>query len=101
MRALILLALLATPILVDRAAASSDEAWDQFRLDVDAACRALVTEEGVIAVEVDPFGSEHFGTALVTVSGEVVSRYICVYDKATKTAELSSGLPPEVIPVVN
>jgi hypothetical protein len=96
MRALILLALLATP-----AAAASDEAWEQFRLDVEAACRALVTEDGVVTVEVDPFGSEHYGTALATVTGEVVSRYICIYDKATKTAELSSGLPPLESPAAN
>jgi hypothetical protein len=96
MRALILLALLASP-----ATAASEAEWEQFRLDVEAACRALVTEEGVVTVEVDPFGSEHFGTALVTVTGEAVNRYICIYDKVTGTAELSSGLAPVVTPVAN
>lgn len=101
MRALILLASLAAPILAGPASASSDKAWDQFRLDVEAACRALVTIEGYVTVEVDPFGSEHYGTALVTVNDEVFSRFICVYDKTSQTAELSSGLPPEVVPIVN
>jgi hypothetical protein len=86
MRLPLLLALLATP-----AAASSDDAWAQFRVDVGTACLALVQGPGTATVEVNGFGSESYGVALVTLTSDTgADRMVCVYDKRTKAAELSA-----------
>ena len=78
-------------ILAGPALASSGDAWDQFRADVGAACLALVQGPGTAMVEVNPFGSDSYGVAVVTLSsGAGRDRMICVYDKASKTAELSA-----------
>ena len=68
-----------------------------FRAEVDAACRALVQDQGEVAVEVNPFGSESFGAALVTLTAEAgTDRMVCVYYKATRTAEITAPFtPPE------
>ena len=81
------LALTAAPVW-----ASSDDAWAQFRTEVDTACRALLQAPGAVVVEVNPFGSERYGAALVTVATEALGteRMICIYDKAAKTAELTA-----------
>ncbi|WP_454848607.1 hypothetical protein [Rhizobium binxianense] len=78
------------------ARASSDDAWKAFAADVEARCRtaAEATIEKPAAV-VDPFGSEHYGLALVTgkpkgAKGRIT--HICVYDKQKKTVELGSEL---------
>jgi len=47
------------------------------------------------AVTVDPYGSEHYGMALLTgkpkgAKGSV--GYLCVYDKKTKKVEIGSEL---------
>jgi hypothetical protein len=74
------------------ALASSDEAWVRFRTDVGSACLALVTGPGAVTVEVNPFGSESYGVAVVTVrSAGGRDRMVCVYDKARKVAELSAA----------
>jgi hypothetical protein len=78
-------------ILAGPALASSGDAWDQFRADLGAACLALVQGQGTATVEVNPFGSDSYGVAVVTLtSGAGTDRMICVYDKASKTAELSA-----------
>ena len=78
-------------ILAGPALASSGDAWDQFRADVGAACLALVQAPGTATVEVNPFGSDSYGVAVVTLtSGAGTDRMICVYDKASKKAELSA-----------
>ena len=93
MRNLILLplaALVATPAL-----AATDEAWDEFRTEVEAACRALVTDPGEVTIEVNPFGSESYGAAIVTLrtpDGE--DRMVCIYDKAAGVAELTTPFQP-------
>jgi hypothetical protein len=85
-----LLAVLALP-----AAADSPDAWDAFRAEVAAACTALVTTEGTVTVEVNPFGSESYGAAIVTVSADWGSdRMICIFDKKTRSAELTAAFPP-------
>ena len=50
-----------------------------------------------IAIEVNPFGSESYGVALVTVSFPAggADRMICVMDKKTGAAELSAPFTPE------
>jgi hypothetical protein len=55
-----------------------------------------VTETGTVSVEVNPFGSESFGAAIVTVTAEWGSdRMICIFDKASRKAELTAAFPPE------
>lgn len=81
------------------ASASSDDAWKEFAADVEAKCKAaaMPSIEDVKAV-VDPFGSEHFGLALITgrpkgANGFVT--HICVYDKQSKSAEIGSEFETE------
>lgn len=81
---------LATPGLAD-----SEASWEAFRGEVEAACRALVQDPGEVAVEVNPFGSESYGVALVTLTAEYgTDRMACVFDKASRTAELTGPFPP-------
>lgn len=77
------------------ARASSDEAWQQLAADVEAKCmKAAVAIEKPVAT-VDPFGSSHYGLALLTGkpkgAKELVAQ-ICVYDKQKKTVEIGSEL---------
>lgn len=85
MRLALGLALIASPAL-----ASSPDAWEEFRQMVQTACAALVQDEGTVTVEVNPFGSESFGAALVSVAtDQTTERMICVVDKVTSKAELT------------
>lgn len=90
-----LLAAAALLSLSNAAHASSDEAWKQLAADVEAKCKkAAVTIEKTSA-SVDPFGSAHYGLALVTgkpkgANGLIAQ--ICVYDKEKKTVEIGSEL---------
>ncbi|WP_134727184.1 hypothetical protein [Paracoccus luteus] len=87
MRHLILPALL----LATSAHASTEEAWAEMRADVAARCRALLPDGAAATIEVNPFGSERFAAALVTVqAGDRVERSICIYDKQTGAAELTT-----------
>ena len=55
----------------------------------------LVTGPGEVAVEVNPFGTDSYGIALVTLTtAEGSDRMVCVYDKARAAAELSAPFPP-------
>ncbi|QQQ00800.1 hypothetical protein [Lysobacter enzymogenes] len=77
------------------ASASSNDAWAEFRKDVDKACRILLgpqPKSAQVTVKVDPFGTESYGAALVTVTaGKQKSQRICIYDKKTNKAELTSA----------
>ncbi|MGX1096070.1 hypothetical protein [Amorphus sp. MBR-141] len=89
-----LIALLAIAPLATAAVpafASSDDAWETFRNDVSEACTALVQDAGEVSVEVNPFGSESYGAAIVTLTAEAgTDRMICIYVKETQKAELTS-----------
>lgn len=79
------------------AAASTEEAWEEFRAQVRDACAALVqAPEGArVGIEVNPFGSESHGAALVTVGHETgEDRMICIFDKRAGTAELTAPFDP-------
>lgn len=72
---------------------SSDEAWDDFRASVEESCRSLVqtASDATVTVEVNPFGSESYGAALITVGqGGTQERMICIYDKQAATAEVTA-----------
>ena len=87
MRLALCLALAAGPAL-----ASSGDAWAEFREDVRSACLALVQGQGTVSIEVNPFGTESYGVALVTVTAEWgEDRMACVYDKVSGKAELSAS----------
>lgn len=89
-RTLITLALLVAPA----AQASTEEAWVEFRANVENACLALVplTETQESTIEVNPFGSERFGVALIarTTEGAPPERLACIYDKTTGAAEVTA-----------
>ncbi|WP_189635563.1 hypothetical protein [Rhizobium grahamii] len=78
------------------ARASSGDAWQQFATEVEGKCKqaARASIEFPHAV-VDPFGSEHYGIALVTGKPKGANgfvSYFCVYDKQTKEVELGSEI---------
>jgi hypothetical protein len=85
MRLALCLAVIASPAL-----ASSPDAWEEFRKMVHTACAALVQDPGEVTIEVNPFGSESFGAALVSVATpQATVRMICIVDKATGKGELT------------
>ncbi|MCF3638568.1 hypothetical protein LXM94_01115 [Rhizobium sp. TRM95111] len=90
----------ATPAL-----ASSDDAWEAFRADVEKACVAALPEKfRKPTVHVDPTGTERFGIALVagrSQSEKMRVSYVCVYDKQAKTVELTGAIGPEFVRVLN
>ncbi len=83
--------------------AASGDAWGKFQTDVSKACikasRELI-EKGKTVV--DPFGSEHYGMAVVTgkaVGAKVTVSTICVYDKQKKTAEIGGEIGADKLSV--
>lgn len=90
--------ILATAILPCAASGATDAAWDAFRADVEASCRALVAspDGASVEIEVNPFGSDRFGAAIVSVrKGESEpERSLCIYEKQTGHAELTGPFAP-------
>lgn len=88
----ILISLLATA-----SSASPPEAWEEFRRDVERQCTALADAQGIrgAAVSVDPYGTESYGVAIIIGGdGQRQNLYVCVYDKRSQQAELSSAFEP-------
>lgn len=81
------------------ALAASEDAWTTFRGEVEAACLALAEPLfETAAATVDPFGTESYGLALLRgkargADAEIAA--ICIYDKATRQAEIGGELPLE------
>ncbi|ARJ68398.1 hypothetical protein B0A89_00745 [Paracoccus contaminans] len=80
------------------AAASSEGTWDAMRQDIHDRCLALrnsTGSAGETVIEVNPFGSERFGAAILTtrLNGGASERTICIYDKETHAAELTAPFP--------
>ncbi|WBU61497.1 hypothetical protein [Paracoccus albus] len=73
---------------------SSEDAWAEFRATVETACAELVQapESAGTEIEVNPFGSETYGVALISVTLDdgAVDRMVCIYDKQAKTAEITA-----------
>lgn len=99
-----LFAALGTVLIAGSAAhASSDGAWAKFQTDVSKAC--VKAAKGLIengTTVVDPYGSEHYGMAVVTgkaVGAKVKISTICVYDKQKKTAEIGGEIGTEKLAV--
>jgi hypothetical protein len=97
--ALILSTVVATLSFGGGAHASSDEAWAEFASDVEKACitaASSLIDDGRAVV--DPFGSEHYGLAVISgrASGAAAEiSTICVYDKQKKTAEVGGEISAE------
>ncbi len=75
------------------ALASSEEEWLKFRENVSTACLALATELTNPEIQVNPFGSETYGVALLTTApadGTAPETYACIYGKTDGTAELTA-----------
>lgn len=75
------------------ALASSEKAWDEYRQMIDRTCRSLVDAPATanVRIEVNPFGSDSYGAALVTVTYETgQDRMICIHHKATGKGELTA-----------
>lgn len=77
------------------AAASSDAAWKEMRADIQKQClaqRDKVGSAGKTTIEVNPFGSESFGAAILTTKLKVggTERTVCIYDKTARTVELTA-----------
>lgn len=81
------------------AQSSSDAAWDEFRAAVEEACLAAVEapDDATTEIEVNPFGSESFGIALLTVTLAEggTDRMACIYDKQDKTVEMTAPFLPQ------
>lgn len=87
------LAAAALAVLPALAWASTEDAWDSFRASVQTACEALVQAPpgASVTIEVNPFGSESYGTALVSIGHPAgTDRMVCILDKRSGTAELTA-----------
>lgn len=83
------------------AQASSDEAWREFRAEVEKTCRAAADNAGftVKTVAVDPFGSQNQGLARLVGherGSERRQQLLCAYDKQARQAEV--GTPMAIKP---
>ena len=80
------------------ASASSDDAWQAFAADVEDKCRAAMSK--VLKnpkLDVDSIGTENHGVAIgrgVVIGGKSRKAIVCIYDKKSKTVEISGELRP-------
>lgn len=98
------LALLSLSLAGSAANASSPEAWEAFRADVEKSCLARLPEAlGTPSVFVEPTGTESYGIAAIEglspVSKSQIT-YVCIYDKQKQTVEVSPPIAAEFLHVV-
>lgn len=90
---------MSTALMSTIAAASSENAWRDFRADVEKKCRGAVDDSlNVETIAVDPFGSKHFGLARMTGHEHGAKnrlQLLCVYDKQSQQAEIGSPMDIE------
>lgn len=88
---LVATSLAATPLL-----ASSEEAWKEFRANVQKGCEAAVGDRLVKPTYVvDPFGTESYGVAIArgpSKYDKAQHMIVCVFDKATKKTEATQEI---------
>ncbi|MGP9805338.1 hypothetical protein [Paracoccus sp. NSM] len=87
MRLAVLLTALALP-----AHASTEAAWDEMRDRLAQGCEALLPAAAEAVIEVNPFGSETYGVAVVTLTDPqgATERMACIMDKASGEIELTA-----------
>lgn len=74
--------------------ASTEDAWVAFRIEVARVCLALPDAPKNAAIVVSPFGSESYGTALISSIAEgVLQQQVCIFRKSDHTAELAAPFP--------
>lgn len=82
----------ATPLL-----ASSDDAWKEFRANVQKGCQAAVGDRLVKPTyTVDPFGTESYGVAVArgpSKYDKAPQVIVCVFDKKTQKTEATQEVP--------
>ncbi len=78
---------------IQHANASSADAWEEFQQDVEKACRDAASGALLVgSIQVDPYGSESYGFAVMigiepgTPNERIVA---CAYDKRSQAAEVS------------
>lgn len=73
--------------------ASSADAWEEFQQDVEKACRNAAGSLLLVgSIQVDPYGSESYGFAVMVgiEPGTSNERLVaCTYDKRSQAAEVS------------
>lgn len=86
------LIVIASIILSPLTKASSPDAWEEFRYNVSTACTIIAKETlSDIQLNVDPFGSESQGIAVVFGESHQTKApmiYVCLYDKRSRQASL-------------
>ena len=86
------------------AAASSPEAWQAFRADVEKRCTESLPEAlASPSIYVEPTGTPAYGVALIEgLSPESKANvvYVCIYDKKTKAIELTPAIATEFVHVL-
>ena len=94
----IVIAALTVAALPSLSVASTDEEWEKFRQTVEKSCSELaeVPQDAKVTVTVNPFGSESYGVALVTVDAgdEGQDVLACIYDKKSQKVELTGPFTP-------
>jgi hypothetical protein len=86
------------------ARASSEDAWNEMRSEVRNQCMRLAKAQnlGPVDIEVDPFGSESYGLALLVTGRKGGGKkaeagqdraFLCVMDKRSGKAEIGTELP--------
>ncbi|MGF9760744.1 hypothetical protein AAII07_36715 [Microvirga sp. 0TCS3.31] len=84
--------------MIAPASASSGDAWQAMRGKLRTGCASKATAIGLgrIEINVDPFGSQSYGIAIVTKCGagrkQNVS-YVCIMDKKTGAVEMGGEIP--------
>jgi hypothetical protein len=93
-----LLAALGALFAAAPAAASSEDAWREFRANVEAGCRKAVADRlDKPAIAVDPFGSDSYGVAIATGASrdaKAPRAIVCIFHKRTKAVETSGEFKP-------
>jgi hypothetical protein len=84
--------------MIAPASASSGDAWQAMRDKLRAGCLSEATAMGLgrIEINVDPFGSQSYGVAVLTKRGGGRKQnlaYVCVMDKKTGAFEIGGEFP--------
>jgi hypothetical protein len=79
------------------ASASSGDAWQAMRQKMRAGCLAKANSMGLgkVDINVDPFGTQNYGTAVLIKRGaprQVSLAYVCMMDKRTGEFEVGGEL---------
>ena len=91
--AILAISILAMASGIQHAQASSADAWEEFQQEVEKACLSAVGDRLLVGrVQVDPYGSESYGFAVMVgiEPGTSNERLVaCAYGKQSQAAEIS------------